>query len=144
MWEMQLWMQTKEKNWGKSDRVPSLVIKRAVSLRLLFVESAQFFQASADTNGQTSGGTAGDRVGASKLLRSTNCSKEMRKIHEPSLQALLSFLSSPPRYQKPCLFLQRWSRQPIWMCCSGPHLLSLGFTAWYLPSVKPVGGSGGV
>lgn len=89
--------------------------------------------------------TGQGRVGASKLLRSTNTQswcEEMGKIHGPSLQALLSLLSSPPRYQMQCLFLQRWSRRPIWMCRSGPHLLCLSFTAWYLPSVKPAGGGG--
>lgn len=126
MWEMQLWMQTKQKSWGKSDRVPSLVIKTAASLRLFFGLGKLFFFPV---------GVGG--VGASPRLQSTNtqsCSKEMREIHEPSLPALLSLLSSPPRYQMPCLFLQRWSRRPIWMCCSSPHLLSLSFTAWYLPS----------
>lgn len=154
MWEMQLWMQTKQKTGENRTEFHRLSSKQPwlkgcclclgsfffcwsqlSSSRLLLTQTNRR-QAAQLVTGQ-------GRVGASKLLRSTNTQswcEEMRKIHGPSLQALLSFLSSPPRYQMQCLFLQRWSRRPIWMCRSGPHLLSLSFTAWYLPSVKPAGG----
>lgn len=42
--------------------------------------------------------------------------------------------------KRPVCFRSGGASRPIWMCCccySGPHLLSLSFTAWYLPSVKP-------
>lgn len=132
--EMQLWRLAKQKlgGGGGADTAPPHVIKTAVLLscclrsfdfRLSFsrlpLTQANTRQAAQLVTGQ-------GRVGASKAFTTRKHAGPLQRKEEHSRAvSLLPFLSSPPRYRVPCLFLQRWSRRPIWTGWAPAHICSL-------------------